>query len=191
MNQTFIYKNEQQLGPFDDATILQSLNNGSFDSADLCWREGWAEWKTLEAIYPKPGNLKNQPASTADEEKTVWEGRPSMLNYIGMWTLGVITLPIGIGFIIIICLLWSYYSKRYVISNKRVTLVIGILVKSSNQLRVKDIRSINVSKKGLGALIFGMGSIELSTAATDKAEVVFSGIKNADEVRDLISGLQG
>jgi len=191
MNQTFIYKNEQQLGPFDDATILQSLNNGSFDYADLCWRDGWEEWKPLDAIYPKPSTLKNQHALFTEEEKVVWEGRPSMLNYIGMWILGLITIPILIGFIIIICLLWSYYSKKYVISTKRVTLVTGIIVKSSNQLRVKDIRSIYVSKKGLGALIFGIGSIELSTAATDKAEVVFSGIKNADEVRDMIAGLQG
>ena len=191
MNQTVIYKNEQQLGPFDDLTILESLNSGSFDPNDLCWREGWEEWKALSAIYPKPGSTKTESASpTAVEESVLWGGRPSMLNYIGMWTLGVLTLPIGIGFIIIICLLWSYYSKRYVISNKRVTLVTGIIVKSSNQLRIKDIRSINVSKNGLGALIFGIGSIELSTAATDKAEVEFSGIKNADEVRDLISRLQ-
>jgi uncharacterized membrane protein YdbT with pleckstrin-like domain len=103
----------------------------------------------------------------------------------------VITVPIGVGLIIIISILWKYYSRKYVISNKRVTLVTGIIVKSSNQLRVNDIRSINVSKKGLGALFFGIGSIELSTAATDKAEVVFSGIKNADQVRDLISRLQG
>ena len=191
MNQTFIYKNEQQLGPFDDSTILQSLNNGSFDYADLCWREGWAEWKPIEEVYPKPSHPKTQNATSVEEEKTEWEGRPSMLNYLGMWILGVITLPIGVGLIVIISILWNYYSKKYVISNRRVTLVTGIIVKSSNQLRIKDIRSINVSKKGLGALIFGIGSIELSTAATDKAEVVFSGIKNADEVRDLISRLQG
>jgi membrane protein YdbS with pleckstrin-like domain len=190
MHQTFIYKNEQQIGPFDDLTILQSLNNGSVDYSDLCWREGWAEWKPIEALYPKPSYPKNA-TSVEEEEKVAWEGRPSMLNYIGMWMLGVITLPIGVGLIIIISILWSYYSRRYVISNKRVALETGIIVKSSNQLRVKDIRSINVSKIGLGALIFGIGSIELSTAATDKAEVVFSGIKNADEVRDLISRLQG
>jgi hypothetical protein len=124
MNQTFIYKNEQQIGPFDDSTILQSLNNGAFDYADLCWREGWEEWRPIEAAYPKPSYPKNQNAtSVEEEEKVAWEGRPSMLNYIGMWILGVITLPIGVGLIIII--LWSYYSKRYVISNKRVTLISG------------------------------------------------------------------
>ena len=191
MNQTFVYKNEQQLGPLDDETILQSLNNGSFDYSDLCWRDGWEEWKTLDQIYPKPGSSKVQPVSAAEiEERVVWEGRPSMLNYIGMWILGLITLPIGVGLIIIASLLWSYYSKKYKVSTKRVTLVTGIIVKSSNQLRIKDIRSINVSKSGLGALIFGIGSIELSTAATDKAEVVFSGIKEADKVRDLVANLQ-
>ena len=193
MNQTFIYKNEQQLGPFDDSTILQQLNNGSFDYADLCWRDGWEEWRTLGSTYPKPGSSKAQPATSVQtEEQPVWEGRPSMLNYIGMWILVVVTLPIyGLGLVILLGLFWSYYSKRYVLTSKRATLVTGIIVKSSNQLRIQDIRSINLAKSGLGGLIFGIGSIELSTAATEKAEVVFSGVKNADSVRDLIAKIQG
>ena len=54
MNQTFIYKNEQQLGPFDDAIILTSLGNGTFEYSDLCWRDGWTNWHPLDTIYPKP-----------------------------------------------------------------------------------------------------------------------------------------
>ena len=54
MNQTYIYKNGQQLGPFDDTLIINSLTNGTFDYIDLCSREGWNEWKPLGEIYPRP-----------------------------------------------------------------------------------------------------------------------------------------
>jgi len=70
MNQTYIYKNEQQLGPFDDSTILQSLANGTFSWSDLCWRENWEGWKPLDSVYPKPSFVQ-APISMS---KTKMEG---------------------------------------------------------------------------------------------------------------------
>ena len=63
MNQTYIFKNEQQLGPFDDSLILNSLTNRTFDYSDLCSREGWSEWKPLGDIYPQPqkATIKKTP----------------------------------------------------------------------------------------------------------------------------------
>ena len=62
-------------------------------------------------------------------------------------------------------------------------------VKDSNEIRVQDIRSINVTKHGIGGLI-GIGTIEFSSAATDDAEVTFVGIAGADGVRDMVRKLQ-
>lgn len=194
MNQTYIHKNDQQLGPFDDSVILQSLGNGVFDYSDLCWREGWEDWRQLESIYPKPISVEQppHPASEApSKEKLMWTGRPSTMNYIGWFIAGVVLAPLfGIGIVLIIYAFLKLRGQKYIITDKKVTLETGIFVKSSNQLRIKDIRSINVTKKGLGGLFLGMGSVELSSAATGKAEVVFEGIRCADKLRDLISELQ-
>ena len=63
-----------------------------------------------------------------------------------------------------------------------------VIVKNSNEIRVKDNRSINVTKHGLAGFI-GIGSVEFSSAATDRAEVIFLNIAGANRVRDLVTNL--
>ena len=193
MNQTYIHKNDQQLGPFDDSVILMSLSNGAFEYEDLCWRDGWEDWKPLGSIYPRPKAVSKTIATASPEvekEKVIWSGRPNLLNYTSPIFFGIILLPLfGLGIAIFILTLKDYYTRKYTITNRKVMVEIGIWIKSSNQIRIQDIRSINVKKSGIPAL-FGIGTIEVSSAATDKAEVVLLGIKDADKVRDLISEIQ-
>ena len=220
MNQTHILKNHQQLGPFDDALILASLQNGSFDYSDLCWREGWEDWKPLDSLFPRPAppapSLRAEPK--AIEEKSAWEGRPSLINYSLSIAVGAISL-IAIGVvpflpwaanpeiakqanpiiqIILLCIavfvlakaLCRYFAQKYKITTHRVIVESGLFIKNSKQLRIKDIRSLEVSKNAFEGFLLGMGSLELSTAATDDAEIIFAGIRDADKVRDLVSRLQ-
>ncbi|MEI6323173.1 MAG: DUF2939 domain-containing protein [bacterium] len=51
---TYIFKNDQQLGPFDDAAILSALKEKTYSYDDWAWREGWEEWKALRSIFPEP-----------------------------------------------------------------------------------------------------------------------------------------
>jgi hypothetical protein len=46
-----------------------------------------------------------------------------------------------------------------------------------------------VTKHGLAGFI-GIGSVEFSSAATDRAEVIFLNIAGANRVRDLVTNLQ-
>jgi membrane protein YdbS with pleckstrin-like domain len=195
-NQTYISKDGRQLGPFDDSFILTALGNGTFDYADSCWREGWEDWKTLESFYPRPKSPVAVPPATPaippkPEEILVWEGRASMLNFASLWVLVALSIWFLVGFVFLGMIFWRYYSRKYTITTRRVMLETGIFVKSSNQLRIGDIRSINVTKAGLAGFLFGIGTVELSSAATDDAEVVFEGIRDADTIRDTVSGLQG
>jgi uncharacterized membrane protein YdbT with pleckstrin-like domain len=75
------------------------------------------------------------------------------------------------------------------VTNRKVEVQTGVIVKNSNEIRVKDIRSINVTKHGLAGFI-GIGSVEFSSAATDRAEVIFLNIAGANRVRDLVTNLQ-
>src|ERR1043166_7626609 len=196
---TYVRRNGEKLGPFEDAQLLGSLQQGTFSYDDLALRDGWTDWKPLRTLF----------TPTAAEQR-MWSGRPSHWNFFFSWLLalvfigggafclwiyfnGTANLPLLIpGPIGILILLYIYIRRArqlYVVTNRKVEIQTGLVVTSSNEIRVKDIRSINVSKHGLLGLI-GIGSVEFSSAATDRAEVIFVNIGHADRVRDLVTNLQ-
>ena len=58
------------------------------------------------------------------------------------------------------------------VTPKRVELVWGLLTKSSNEVRIEDIRTINVRRKGFSGLL-GIGTIEFSSTG-DKIDTVIA-----------------
>ena len=80
-------------------------------------------------------------------------------------------------------------QRRYRVTNRRIISEQGRVVRDSNELRIQDIRSINVSKTGFTGFL-GIGKVEFSSAATDDADVIFYQIGGVDAVRDLVRGLQ-
>jgi uncharacterized membrane protein YdbT with pleckstrin-like domain len=79
--------------------------------------------------------------------------------------------------------------RTYRVTNRRVIADFGRVVKDTNELRIQDIRSMNVSKGGITGLL-GVGKLEFSSAATDDADVIFYQIGGVNKVRDLVRGLQ-
>jgi hypothetical protein len=65
----------------------------------------------------------------------------------------------------------------------------GLVAKSSDEVRIKDIRSISVRKSGMTGLL-GVGDLEFSSAASDQAEITFQSIPQAEEVRNLVRRYQ-
>ena len=51
----------------------------------------------------------------------------------------------------------------YLVTSRRVEIIHGLITKSSNEVRVKDIRTINVKKSGFKGLL-GVGDVEFSSA---------------------------
>jgi len=79
--------------------------------------------------------------------------------------------------------------RRYTVTNKRVAVDYGIVNRISNEVRISDIRSINLQKTGFTGLL-GIGRVEFSSAATDDADVIFWNTPEAEKVRDLVRSLQ-
>ena len=89
-------------------------------------------------------------------------------------------------------LLWIYLdrrSRKYTVTNRRVSVEFGIVSKESNEVRIQDIRSINLTTKGLLGLL-GIGRVEFASAAADDAEVVFWNVPGAAKIRDMVRSLQ-
>ena len=71
-----IYKNEQQTGPFDLATIQHAIDDGQIAIDDFAWQEGCTDWVPLRTLLPAkplpPSPSHNQeaaPAGLTDDEQ--------------------------------------------------------------------------------------------------------------------------
>jgi hypothetical protein len=53
MNQVFLYKDDQQVGPFSPEQIRTLVANGHFSYDDPAWHEGMAEWESLRNVFER------------------------------------------------------------------------------------------------------------------------------------------
>lgn len=51
----YIHKNNSQMGPFDEAKVLQMLSSGELSPNDMAIRQGEQQWQKLENLYPRAG----------------------------------------------------------------------------------------------------------------------------------------
>lgn len=146
-------------------------------------------------------------------EHVIWTGRRSQWYYLGYWVIGLAIVallaaaiyyyraeltqwmpwiygaPLIALFATIIVVAAARSQRRYRVTNRRVISELGWMVKDTNEIRIQDIRSMNVSKAGFTGLL-GIGKVEFSSAATDDADVIFYQIGGADAVRDMVRKLQ-
>lgn len=80
-------------------------------------------------------------------------------------------------------------TRTYLVTEERVEVVWGLLGRSSREVRICDIRSIDVYESGLKGLL-GLGTVDFSSAANAGIEVKFSDIRGAHEVKELVRQLQ-
>lgn len=155
----------------------------------------------------------SDPAPATMPEQTLWTGTVSHVHYAGKWflvllllaavsasflfvlpDLGLIPWGVRLALLLVVFLLVAWIQidrrrRRYAVTNKRVSVEYGIISRVSNEVRIPDIRSINLRKTGITGLL-GIGRIEFSSAATDDADVIFWNTPDAEKVRDLVRSLQ-
>jgi uncharacterized membrane protein YdbT with pleckstrin-like domain len=151
--------------------------------------------------------------ATSDGEEVLWSGSVSQWHYVGKWFVVILlvggsiatflspfstdetaswiirgVLALG-ALILLIWIIFDRSKRKYAVTNKRVSVEYGIISKTSNEIRIQDIRSINLTMKGLPGFA-GIGRLEFSSAATDDAEVVFWNVPGAEKLRDMVRSLQ-
>ncbi len=127
--------------------------------------------------------------ATPDTETLVWKGHPSHWHYFWMWFFGILLIALVIGIFMIIWIFVDRARHSYMVTPTKIIIETGLIAKSSNEFRIRDIRSINLTKHGLVGFL-GVGDLEFSSSATDKAEIVFSSIAHASAVRDMVRKYQ-
>jgi membrane protein YdbS with pleckstrin-like domain len=152
-------------------------------------------------------------APAQGNEQILWTGTVSNVHYAGKWflilillaavvasflivlpDLGLIPWAVRAAFLVLALLLFCWIQldrrrRRYTVTNKRVSVDYGIVNRVSNEVRLSDIRSINLQKTGFTGLL-GIGRVEFSSSATEDAEVIFWNTPDAERIRDLVRSLQ-
>jgi len=150
---------------------------------------------------------------SADHEETLWSGSVSQWHYAGKWLTVLICLailaatfffniagdsinpwiirsvPLLVAVALIAWIKLDRSGRKYSVTNRRVSVEYGIISKQSTELRIQDIRSINLTTSGIAGLL-GIGRLEFASAASDDAEVIFWNTPGAEKIRDLVRSLQ-
>jgi len=123
-------------------------------------------------------------------EKTLWTGKPSHLNYLFAYIIGVIfILAFGLGLLIIFVAIIKRNTTIFTITNKRVKAKKGIISRSIHEVFIKEIKSVYI-KQGILERLFGLGTIDIGSAGTADIEVTFKGIPNVIEIKEKIQKLK-
>ncbi len=142
-------------------------------------------------LPPPPGRL-------------LYSGHPSMLNYpfsllaaVGCGVGGYLLGPQSLWYFIIgsalavgaVCfILVDRGTRQYVVTPRRVEVIWGLVVKSSNEVLIRDVRAINVRRAGLRGFL-GVGTVEFSSVG-DAVDVAFENIPRPQRVKRLVRALQ-
>lgn len=163
-------------------------------------REGETDHKAAELEAPG-SESRNGGVPNAE----LYRGRPSWLNYWRSIFFATVAVVAGVvfwernGWILFGGLLYALAVYGYIcasramwlylVTSKRVEVIHGLITKNSNEVRVKDIRAINVKKEGFKGFL-GVGTVEFASAGSDEAEVKFGDIWGALRVKGIVRELQ-
>jgi len=141
---------------------------------------------STQAAAPQP-MARPATAAPVGPEKTLWQGNPSRLYYLGAYIVGgLLVLLFGIGIIIVIWAVLERKSRVYTLTNRRVACKSGIVAKRISEVLLSDSRNITLNMSIIERLC-GLGSVAIDSAAGPGAEVTFAGIPEAESVKYMIS----
>ncbi len=152
----------------------------------------------------KYGETDEVGPSFPDGDRLLYAGHPSIASspfalflVVGGITGGVWLYPLDLVFTVagfaLALLAMSYlsfirFTRDYRITPRRIEKITGFLARSSQEVRIEDIRAINVTCRGFIGVL-GIGTVDFFTTG-DAAEVSFHQIWAAQKVKTLVRRLQ-
>jgi hypothetical protein len=146
-------------------------------------------------------------AAMPQEEELLYHGHPSWLSYpkalaafVAFAGVSILCqrLHYGIEWCItaaalaLLCLAFVALDRmttEYFVTTRRVEVESGLIGRSTKEIRVADIRAIDVTQSTFAALL-GVGTIDFSSAAGREAEVRFANVYRPHRLKQTVRGLQ-
>ena len=109
-----ISKNNQQLGPFDEQTVLQMLQNGQLSPNDLAFRQGATNWQPLRVLFPNATQQFNPPPFQFNNQIQPPPVKSGSRN-------GLLFLLLGLGGFFLIGIIGLFGFVIFTSSNRKAT----------------------------------------------------------------------
>ncbi|MCY2930291.1 MAG: PH domain-containing protein [Planctomycetota bacterium] len=156
-----------------------------------------------------PALQANMDSERQGEAHVLWEGRPSVLCYLGNYVLGGVFIlagsmwltmdngPIGLGCVSLLIGAWLALSAilgractRLTITSWAIRIRKGVLSRQVIELPASAIREVRL-RQSPSDRILGIGAIGFFTSGDPDAKIVFRGLSDPDEVLHLVNSLIG
>lgn len=116
-------------------------------------------------------------------------GLAMLFGLVALMNIAQLELSNAVGSLIVVGLLVGYVylarkRSRYVVTNQRVVSNVGLLRNSSDETRIKDIRSM-ATKQGLLERLFRKGSVKIDSTGAD-GHLDITGVKNHEQFANVI-----
>jgi uncharacterized membrane protein YdbT with pleckstrin-like domain len=106
------------------------------------------------------------------DEKIVYVGHTSLWSLWHLLVLGVLLLPVfGIGLIFLGKAYIRYKTTELAITNKRVIVKFGFIRRSTVEININKVESIQVDQEILGRM-FNFGTLVISGAGSPQAPII-------------------
>ena len=123
------------------------------------------------------------------QEENIMVCHPSMKNYIWWTILGIFTVPLLIGIIILAVIWLKLHFTSYVVTNLRIVVTQGWIARTRHEIWIKDMREANLTQS-FWQRILCIGDISIGTAATAGTEICMEGIAGPQQVVETINSLR-
>ena len=115
------------------------------------------------------------------DEKIVHVGNVSLWSLWHLIVFGVLLLPaVGLGLILLVMAYVRYKTTELAITTKRVIVKVGFIRRSTVEININKVESIQVDQEILGRM-FNFGTLVIAGAGTPQAPIV--GISSPMEFR--------
>lgn len=125
-------------------------------------------------------------------EETLLVARPLMFRGEPVRFVVCVALIFAFGLGLLLLLIWWMQCRFtvYKVTNLRVIEQIGMLSRSTNEVRHVDVRNVKVNQ-GIFQRLFGTGSVAVSSAGQSDIELTMKSIRDPNNVVGIIRQYQG
>lgn len=166
-----------------------------------------APWPVHHADFDAPATLSDDEPKEAQEyllhhfHPSWWSYRKAILVMLICGAVGYfsyhakmsLAYPFTAGSFLVLCLLNTWLDRTsvdYYITTRRVEAERGLLGRSSDEIRIADIRAIDVQMKGFNRLL-GIGAIHFSSGGGPLLDVHFKNVRNPHRIKRIVRDLLG
>lgn len=197
-----VFKDNQQMGPYSFEEINTYVQQSSLSANDLCWQDGWSEWRPISSILS--GAVKI-PDPYMEKETQLFEGSPSLTpvyllgaGYMVILLLGVIVglswkegLPwIILGTLLIASLhlvikFLQIRAVKYYISTSRIKITTGIFQRHIKEIELYRIQDTSAFQSFFSRIL-GKGSLFIVSGDKTEPRIEIKSVPNHEDLREKL-----